>query len=182
MKVSYIFATVIAVFCISNRSAYAQNYADAPSWSVAAQTDSTALAQPEIKVIVDSTLVGCDIFDIMPVSKDEFSGGVLIRQSDRLRDALRARISGNSLGLVPGYRIRIFFSNTQNARQASAAAAARFLEKFGTYSVYHSYTNPNFKVTVGDFRTKSEALELLSAVKRDFPSAFIVKENVVVNY
>jgi hypothetical protein len=31
---------------------------------------------------------------------------------------------------------------------------------------------------VGDFRTKSEAMELLSRIKREFPSAFVVKESI----
>ena len=33
-------------------------------------------------------------------------------------------------------------------------------------------------MTVGDFRTKSEAMELLSRIKYSFPSAFVVKENI----
>ena len=33
-------------------------------------------------------------------------------------------------------------------------------------------------MTVGDFRTKSEALGLLNRVKGMFPSAFIVKEQI----
>ena len=60
--------------------------------------------------------------------------------------------------------------------------AKKFNEKFGTHSVYMNFVNPNFKVTVGDFRTRSEALALLETVKKDFPSAFIVKENVMLTY
>ena len=45
-------------------------------------------------------------------------------------------------------------------------------------AAYRTYTNPYFKVTVGDCRTKSEAMELLSRIKRNFPSAFVVKENI----
>ena len=33
-------------------------------------------------------------------------------------------------------------------------------------------------MTVGDFRTKSEAMELLERIKHEFPSAFVVKENI----
>ena len=43
---------------------------------------------------------------------------------------------------------------------------------------YRTYTNPYFKVTVGDCRTKSEAMILLGRVKKAFPSAFVVKENI----
>ena len=31
---------------------------------------------------------------------------------------------------------------------------------------------------MGDFRTKSEAMALLSRIKSAFPSAFVVKENI----
>ena len=45
-------------------------------------------------------------------------------------------------------------------------------------AVYRTYTNPYFKVTVGDCRTKSEAMKLLSRIKGNFSSAFVVKENI----
>ena len=43
---------------------------------------------------------------------------------------------------------------------------------------YRTYANPYFKVTVGDFRTRSEAVKLLERIKGAFPSAFVVKENI----
>ena len=33
-------------------------------------------------------------------------------------------------------------------------------------------------MTVGDFRTRSEAVKLLERIKGAFPSAFVVKENI----
>jgi hypothetical protein len=54
----------------------------------------------------------------------------------------------------------------------------RFQGAFPGYSAYRSFTSPHFKVTVGDFRTKSEALQMLQRVKGMFPSAFIVKEQI----
>ena len=54
----------------------------------------------------------------------------------------------------------------------------RFQGAFPGYSAYRSFTSPHFKVTVGDFRTKSEAVQLLNRVKGMFPSAFIVKEQI----
>jgi hypothetical protein len=49
---------------------------------------------------------------------------------------------------------------------------------FHEVKAYRTYANPYFKVTVGDFRTKSEAMALLSDIKGAFPSAFVVKENI----
>ena len=54
----------------------------------------------------------------------------------------------------------------------------RFKGMFPDVAAYRTYSNPFFKVTVGDFRTKSEATRLLQQVKGSFPSAFIVKETI----
>ena len=43
-------------------------------------------------------------------------------------------------------------------------------------SAYRRFTSPYFKVTVGDYRNKSEALAALKDIKKDFPTAFIVRE------
>ena len=54
----------------------------------------------------------------------------------------------------------------------------RFESLFHDVSAYRSYANPYFKVTVGDFRTKTEAMALLERIKVEFPSAFVIKENI----
>ena len=54
----------------------------------------------------------------------------------------------------------------------------RFEAIYHDVVAYRTYTNPYFKVTVGDCRTKSEAMALLARIRRNFPSAFVVKENI----
>ena len=44
--------------------------------------------------------------------------------------------------------------------------------------VYRTYANPYFKVTAGDFRTRSEAMALLVRLKDEFPRALLVKERI----
>lgn len=138
--------------------------------------DSPGAAVPS--ATVDSVYLGRDIFEVMPSRLKGDPAGVSIRQDPSVRSALRERVNESTIGQMSGYRVRIYFSNAQNARSASSAAAARFAENFPGYAVYRSYVNPNFKVTVGDFRTKSEALRLRETVKGMFPAAFIVKENI----
>lgn len=132
-------------------------------------------------VALDSSLVGRSIFSVMPNRNNGDDATVSVNQSDEIAKAFADKVEANTFKEVGGYRIRIYFSNAQNAREESLAAVSRFKEKY-QYPVYHSYVNPNFKVTVGDFHNKSEALGLLERVKRDFPSAFIVKENISLRY
>ncbi len=128
--------------------------------------------------VVDSTLLGKSIFDILP-SKDE--GGrasVTLHQSNQLRNAFRTQVAKNSSRKIQGYRVRIYFDNQQNSRAVSFGYRARFIGMFPDIPAYLVYQAPFFKVTVGDFRTKSEAMELLRNIKSAFPAAFVVKENI----
>ena len=127
---------------------------------------------------VDTLLAGKDIFHIMPLKANGGKADVEIYQPQEVASALRKQIAANSKRTVPGYRVRIFFDNKQSARVESEETLKKFESSYHDVKAYRTYANPYFKVTVGDFRTKSEAMELLSRIKTAFPSAFVVKENI----
>lgn len=128
---------------------------------------------------VDSSLVGKNVFLNMPSKARGAAAQVNIYQSPDIADAMERHISANAGRNISGYRVRIFFDNKQTARAESEAALKRFESLYHDVSAYRSYANPYFKVTVGDFRTRSEAMELLERIKYEFPSAFVVKENIL---
>ena len=129
-------------------------------------------------VSIDSTLVDKDVFLDMPSEAMGDAATVKVGQSELIEQSMRKHIETNSARTISGYRVRIFFDNKQTARNESEQTVARFRELYGEIAVYRTYTNPYFKVTVGDCRTRSEAMHLLSRIKRNFPSAFVVKENI----
>ena len=116
---------------------------------------------------VDQSLSGKNIFNF-----------VTVHQSQALSNAMSSKIERNKDRKLTGYRVRIFFDNKQNARNASEAAMNRFKAAYPGHGAYRSFASPYFKVTVGDFRTKSEAMQMMQRLKGDFPSAFVVKENI----
>ena len=127
---------------------------------------------------VDTLLIGKDIFHVMPLKSRGGKADVEIYQSQDVANALRKQIESNPKRSMSGYRVRIFFDNKQSARVESEETIKKFESMYHDVKAYRTYANPYFKVTVGDFRTKSEAMELLSRIKREFPSAFVVKENI----
>lgn len=127
---------------------------------------------------VDSLLAGKDVFHVMPLKARGGNADVEIYQSQEVANSLRKQIQTNPKRVMNGYRVRIFFDNRQTARIESEEMLKTFESMYHDVKAYRTYVNPYFKVTVGDFRTKSEAMELLSRIKRDFPSAFVVKENI----
>ena len=121
------------------------------------------------EVQVDSTLVGRDIFSALPEE-------VVVRQSPAVRAALGRQVAANAGKSYSGFRIRLFFASNRTAREESASVIRRFNEMYPHIEAYRSFSSPNFKVTVGNFRTRVEAEALLRKLKSDFPDAFIVRE------
>lgn len=122
----------------------------------------------------DAALEGRSIFSVLSSE----AKGITIQEDPSIVTGMNAHISYNRRKKLNGYRVRIFFDNKQDSRSASEAALNRFRGAFPGVSAYRSFTSPHFKVTVGDFRTKSEAVQMLQRVKGMFPNAFIVKEQI----
>ena len=76
-----------------------------------------------------------------------------------------------------GFRIQIYGSNNRNAREESNKSRADFMGKFPDIVSYPIYAKPGYyKIRVGDFRTKTEAIKLFLAISREFPDAYIVPD------
>ena len=103
-----------------------------------------------------------------------------VEENYKVRQAVSRQVEANKgpEGEVDGYRIRIYFDNKQKSREESQEVMARFKALHPGYNVYLKFNNPNFKVTVGDFRTKVDAQIALKEIIKAFPSAFIVKEKM----
>ena len=125
--------------------------------------------------VVDTTLVGQSIFNIV-----ENKGNITVNRSASVDKAFEKYVEENSGKKLNGYRIRIFFDNKQTARMQSEEVEKTFIENFPQHPVYRTYTNPYFKVAVGDFRTRSDAAKVLLEIQKQFPKAFIIKD--VINY
>ena len=128
--------------------------------------------------VVDSVLAGKNVFAVLPSKSMGDEADVNIRQSQEIMNSMRAHVGANTNRTMSGYRVRIFFDNKQTARNDSEATLNKFRNLYPEVVAYRIYANPYFKVTVGDFRTKSEAMKLLTRIKGAFPSAFVVKENI----
>ena len=98
--------------------------------------------------------------------------------SDSLVKAMDYYIKKNQTRNVSVYRLRIFFDNKQNARSVSEQVLTEFAEVYPDVPAFRGYVNPYFKVTVGNFRTKSEAMKFLNQIKGQYPSVFLVRESL----
>jgi hypothetical protein len=103
------------------------------------------------------------------------TGKIELVQDAKIKELLSKHIEVNSKASIKGYRIKIHFgSDKTKAREVKA----KFLAKFPDVPAYEKYDQPNFNIRVGDFRTKLEAYRFLKVVQIDFPSAFLVQDEI----
>lgn len=75
-------------------------------------------------------------------------------------------------GHAMGYRVQIYFgADKAKAKEVKARFLASYASEAHAYEIYEV---PNFKVRVGDFRSRLEAYRFLKKIRADFPASFIV--------
>ena len=95
-----------------------------------------------------------------------------------MSSALDRYVANNGSKKLTGYRIRVFYESGQSARNRSEAIARSISNAYPGIGVYRSFESPNFKVSVGDFRTRGDALKVYQSLKATYPTALILKETI----
>jgi hypothetical protein len=112
-------------------------------------------------------------------SNPEIIKSIDSNQSPLLNDMLSWHISNNKNNKqIEGYRVEIFFSSDADAKEKALKKKVEFLTLYPDNTVHVKYITPNFRVRVGDFRTKNEALKLFKEIKSTYPLSFIVTDNI----
>ena len=106
-------------------------------------------------------------------------GAVTITEHGDASKIVNANLQ-KTTGSMNGYRIVIFMDNSATARGGAASARGRFMSIRANIPTYLTYDNPYFKVSVGNFLTKEEAMEVLGSIKQSFPDAFIAQATINV--
>jgi hypothetical protein len=110
-------------------------------------------------------------------------GKVLVIKDPQIDSLIARRIELNRAGLtgnnvtLSGYRLQIFSGLD---RQAAYSEQAKFKARYPAINTYISYTQPNYKLRVGDFRTRLEAEKLMNELKKYYTSMFIFSEMIIL--
>ena len=103
------------------------------------------------------------------------TGKIVFIQDKKIDELMLKHAEINSKAPIKGYRVKIHFgSDKAKAKEVKA----KFILKFPGVSAYEKYDQPNFNIRVGDFRTKLEAYKFLKEVQLEFPSSFIVQDEI----
>jgi hypothetical protein len=82
---------------------------------------------------------------------------------------------------IDGYRIQITAFSGNNSRNRAEGERAAFKSNFPGISVYLSYSEPYFKLRVGNYLTRLEAYKDLKRIQLTYPNAYIVPDKINFN-
>ena len=107
-------------------------------------------------------------------------GQVIIHQEVGIPFLLDTHIEMNKRQrYFDGYRIQLYSSSGQKAKHEALEVKGDILELFPDEAVYISFTAPFWRVRVGNYRNKHEALGLMSRLKKEFPNSYVVKDSSI---
>jgi hypothetical protein len=95
-------------------------------------------------------------------------GTVVINQDKEIEDLLKIRKSMETS--FDRYKIQIY---SGLSRSSAETARTEFLENYSDWPSSIEYETPNYKIWVGDFRSRLEADRALIRIKKTFMNAFI---------
>src|SRR5690349_18681858 len=97
------------------------------------------------------------------VTQANEDSSIIITKDARVDDLIKKQKESNlQKQTIPGYRIQIYFGSN---RQKASELKQDITQKHPELNSYLSYQQPNFKVRVGDFRTRLEAQKFLKNIQ-----------------
>lgn len=103
---------------------------------------------------------------------------ITVIQDSRVDSLVQKNIEYNKNNSVKGFRVTIFSASGNNSKNMATAEKDAFIEKYGDVGIYLVFDEPNFKLKVGNFRTRLEARKFLEKIKASYPDAYIIKDNL----
>ena len=124
---------------------------------------------------VQDTLKMADTIQELDFNTDQ-KGTVVVNNSSDL-DEITTFVSKNKTTLekekINGYRIQIYFNENKSSALGQKAS---FLSSYGEHKAYLDYLAPNYRVRVGNFRTKLEAEKLKQELLSRYPTCIVIED------
>ena len=106
----------------------------------------------------------------------ENDSALIITQDSRVNELIKRQTQENlEKQSMPGYRIQIYFGGN---RQKASEIKLDFANQFPDISTYLTYQQPNYKVRVGDYKSRFDAMKTLKLLEGKYPTTFVVPDDV----
>lgn len=122
----------------------------------------------------DSAKVGVVTDTIYKLNKSEKLGLVKVTKDSRINQVSKDLAGGErQKPKSKGYRIQVISSSTKSVVDTERA---KWMAANRQHKTYIDYKAPNFRLRVGNFRTRLEAEKLQNEMKENYPNTLIIAD------
>jgi len=151
-------------------------------FSVANVIGENLCGEKELVNIESDSLVFGTLFEELSF-ENEKGGKVTFTNDERIKQLieLHRKLSFSKKGFS-GYRIQIYSeSSVDTDIKNSEQYKVTFEQEFPGVKVYLKYFDPDFKIRVGNFRSKLECMSFLKRIKSKYTNSYPVKTFIYYN-
>ncbi|PLX00736.1 MAG: hypothetical protein C0591_00770 [Marinilabiliales bacterium] len=107
------------------------------------------------------------------------SNAVIIYNDPQIENLVELHIDYNEeFPLIDGYRIQLLMRAGNTALDEANQIKDEFEENYPEINTYVTFREPYYRLRVGDFRTRLEAMEFMEKLKRSYPQAWVIKDKI----
>jgi len=106
------------------------------------------------------------------------SGSLVIHFDRGVESAINAYISEVTEEKPKGFRVQLCSESGNNAKNIANSIKSQFLSKYRDVPAYMIWESPNFKVRVGDFKTRLDATLFWKQIQDYFPQSYVVMDQI----
>jgi hypothetical protein len=107
------------------------------------------------------------------------SNAVIIYNDPQIENLVELHIDYNEeFPLIDGYRIQLLMRAGNTALDEANQIKDEFEENYPEINTYVTFREPYYRLRVGDFRTRLEAMEFMENLKRSYPQAWVIKDKI----
>jgi hypothetical protein len=105
------------------------------------------------------------------------TGKIEIIADERVQVLLDKHLEiNNTKKYIQGFRIQLFSESGANSKTAALDIKTKFLAKYPNQETYVVFVEPNYKLRVGNFRTRMNARGFLKEIIAEYPNAYVIKD------
>lgn len=129
---------------------------------------------PGDSVRMDTSRSKIKSFDLNFTAKEGVVNVYKDSRFDKLTEFVGTPVKGATVQMK-GYRVQAFFSTDKDEVNGKRG---EYLGQYNEHPAYVDYLAPNFRLRLGDFRTRLQAQQWQDQIKLLFPDAIIVEDYI----
>jgi hypothetical protein len=128
-----------------------------------------------IKSIILAVILTTTVFGLSA----QYTNTVITYSDPQIEDIVELHIIYNEVfPVIEGYRIQLIMRAGNTALDEVNELKTEFEESHPEISTYITFREPYYRLRVGDFRTRLDAVEFMESIKRSYPQAWVIKDKI----